>query len=195
VVRLAREHAAVRPIASAPTESALDEDASQTQLRELFAGARRAVESAARDEGAEVRELATTLIVALVTTTTVTVGEVGDGVLAIRLRTGEVLRPVPPQRGEFANETMFLTSGEDLPEVALVTYAANEVDAFALSSDGLRLLITANPIEGTPYAPFFEDVFAEVAAGRNADALARFIRELDDRTGDDKSLVIGVRLE
>lgn len=159
----------------------------------LFAGARSAIQSAAHEHDAHISDLATTLAIALVTTQEVVVGQVGDGVIAVRLRSGDILGPAGPQRGEFSNETSFITAGPELPEISLASFATEQVDAFGISSDGMRLLITANPVLGTPHAPFFDDVFDGVASGVDSEAVARFLDQADDRTGDDKSLIIGVR--
>jgi hypothetical protein len=159
----------------------------------LFAAARRAIHQAALDRETDLQDLATTLMIALVTTQSLVVGQVGDGVIGVRLRTGEVIGPAAPQRGEYANEATFITSGDDLPEISLASLAVSDVDAFGISSDGMRLLITSNPVAGTPYSPFFDDVFAAVASGMGSDALTRFLEQAEDRTGDDKSLVIGVQ--
>jgi hypothetical protein len=174
---------------------AADPDAAAASLaRTLFACARRAVQASAQDRETDIGDLATTLIIALATTRSVVVAQVGDGVVAIRLRSGDLVGPLTPQRGEFANETTFITTGDELPEVSLACFAASDVDAFGLSSDGMRLLITSNPLDGTPHAPFFDDVFSSVASGVGSTALTRFLEQADDRTGDDKSLVIGVRV-
>ncbi len=179
---------------SAPEDADGDEEEAVRQARMLFAGARQALCAEARRQEVTVSELATTLAVVLVTARAVVVGQIGDGILAVRLRSGEIIGPVSPQRGEFANETTFLTTGDDLPSIALACFAADEVDAFGLSSDGLRLLITSDPATGAPHAPFFEDVFSGVAGGVGGGVLARFLADADDRTGDDKSLVVGVRV-
>ncbi len=121
------------------------------------------------------------------------VAEVGDGVVAVRT-SGGIVGPLAPQRGEFANETTFITTGGTLPELASASFPAGEVTAFGLSSDGMRLLITAHATDGSPHVPFFEDVFGGVVSGLGSEALAHFLEAADDRTGDDKSLVIGVLL-
>lgn len=161
---------------------------------ELFAGARRAVEAAAVASGASVHDLATTLMVVLVTADAVVPAQIGDGVVAVRSSAGALLGPAAPQRGEFANEATFLTTGEDISEISMASFPATEVNAFGLSSDGMRLLITANPVLGTPYAPFFDEAFNGVASGVSSEALADFLVRAEDRTGDDKSLLIGVRV-
>ncbi|HYR61129.1 MAG TPA: PP2C family serine/threonine-protein phosphatase [Actinomycetota bacterium] len=162
-------------------------------VRALFTGARRAVEGAAPAAGALRDDLATTLIVAVVTEDGFAVAEVGDGVVAVRT-SGGIVGPLAPQRGEFANETTFITTGGTLPELASASFPAGEVTAFGLSSDGMRLLITAHATDGSPHVPFFEDVFGGVVSGLGSEALAHFLEAADDRTGDDKSLVIGVLL-
>ncbi|MDQ3575443.1 MAG: protein phosphatase 2C domain-containing protein [Actinomycetota bacterium] len=178
--------------AESPDNAAAGAEATAVVM-ELFAAARRALEAAAHEAEADLRDLATTLIVALATPDSLVIGEVGDGVVAVSIG-GAVIGPLTPQRGEFANETAFLTGGEVLPEVSLASFPSSEVEAFAISSDGLRLLITSNSLEGTPHAPFFDDLFAGVASGVTSEALTQFLEQAEDRTGDDKSLVVGVRV-
>jgi hypothetical protein len=183
-------------LAPAPLPRRLTEGEAEAVLlmKSLFAGARRALEAAARTAGANLQDLATTLMVALVTTDAVVLAQVGDGVVAVRSTSGAILGPVAPQRGEYANEATFITAGEDLPDIVLASFPSSKVDAFGLSSDGLRLLITSNSLEGTPHAPFFADVFTGVASGLSSEAIAQFLSQAQDRTGDDKSLVVGVRV-
>ena len=163
----------------------------KAMMAELFAGARRAVESAAGERHASPRHLATTLAVALATEREFAVAQVGDGIVAVRSRIAG-LTGLTLQRGEYANESTFLTLGDELENFNIAVFPAEEVDAFGLSSDGMRLLITSNAILGTPHGPFFTDVFSGVEAGLNDEAIVRFLVEADDRTGDDKSLVVGV---
>jgi hypothetical protein len=154
--------------------------------------ARASLEREATMRGARLDDLATTLIVAVVTDEGLAVASIGDGVVAVRRSSGDLEAPVPPQRGEYANESTFATSGAELPEPMSADFCDGEVEAFALSSDGLRLIITSDSTRGVPYEPFFTDLFAAVTSGLTTEALERFLEQADDRTGDDLSLVAGV---
>lgn len=160
----------------------------------LFAVARRALQDLATEIGAPVHDLATTLMIGLVTEQGTSVGQIGDGVIAVLTGADALISPVPPQRGEFANESVFVTSGRDMPPPAISDLGPDMVDALALSSDGLRLVITSDVATGEPYRPFFDDVFASAHEGLEEEAIAHFLTTVDDRTGDDKSLVVGVRV-
>jgi hypothetical protein len=173
-------------------DSEEDEPAdARAKMARLFVAARKAVESAARDRSVSIRELDTTLAVALATNREFAVAQVGDGIVAVRSIVAG-LTGLSLQRGEYANESTFLTVGDDVGEFSIAIYPADDIDAFGLSSDGLRLLITSNPVLGTPHEPFFTDVFTRVGSGLRSETLIQFLTEADDRTGDDKSLVVGV---
>ncbi|HXW33085.1 MAG TPA: PP2C family serine/threonine-protein phosphatase, partial [Acidimicrobiales bacterium] len=175
------------------SESTSHTDPAVELVRRLFSGARKALEVTADEEGVKLRDLATTLMVAMVTDERFVVAEIGDGVVAVRSSDGTISSMISPQRGEFANEATFITSGAELPHLELASRPVCEVNAFGLSSDGLRLLITSNSLEGSPYPPFFNDVFSAVVSGTTDEQIAGFLERAADRTGDDKSLVIGVR--
>lgn len=181
---LSPESKDAEPVAHEPSQA-------ETMIAQLFAGARQAVEAAANDKNASAHDLATTLAVALATDREFAVAQIGDGIVAVRSRVAG-LTGLTLQRGEYVNESTFLTVGDELKDFNIAVYPAEEIDGFGLSSDGMRLLITSNAILGTPHEPFFTDVFSGVKSGLSSEALVRFLAEADDRTGDDKSLVVGV---
>jgi hypothetical protein len=102
-----------------------------------------------------------------------------------------------PQRGEYANETYFLTQ-EDALEQVQVSVFEKAVNFLAVMSDGLTRLAIKLP-DHEPHLPFFQPLFAFVA---HADDEVQASRHLVDfltservcaRTDDDKSLVLAVR--
>jgi hypothetical protein len=102
------------------------------------------------------------------------------------------------QRGEYANETYFLTLEDALEQVQVSVYE-KAVNLLAVMSDGLTRLAINLPTD-EPHLPFFRPLFAFVA---HADEEEQASRQLLDfltservcaRTDDDKSLVLAVRL-
>jgi hypothetical protein len=162
-------------------------------VQELFSAARAAVAAAASAGQRPITDLATTLCVVLAYRDELCAAQVGDGLVVARSRTGELAAVARPMRGEYANEVVFLTAGDALPTFEVTTLRLDDTDAFALSSDGLRLLVTKQAATGEPYPPFFEDAFAAAAAGASSQAIGKFLERVDDRTGDDKSLILGIR--
>lgn len=157
-----------------------------------FLAAQHAIEDLAIELSCERHELATTLAVAAVTEEYVAIGQLGDSLVVVE--NGSRTRLVQPEiKSEYANETIFLSSGRALEEVRVEVTPAPEVSALALSTDGLRLNILELPAM-TPYGPFFEDAFNY---GRDLDSssigVRKFLEGLDDQTGDDLTLLLAVR--
>jgi Protein phosphatase 2C len=159
----------------------------------LFGGARMAVRCLARSMRLPLDDFATTLSVAVLWRNHLLLGQVGDGLLTARLTTGQIISPIPPARGEYANETYLLTDDGWSARLTFVCLPAVSVEGFALSTDGLRLVATSDPVTGAPHPPFYDDMFDAVARGVGSNKLRSFLEEVDDRTGDDKCLVVAAR--
>jgi hypothetical protein len=165
-----------------------------TSLDEGFTRAAAAVEYRASELGVSGPEdLATTLAVALVIDNVVLLGQIGDGVVVV-MNGGHPIAPVPGERFEHANETVFLTSTHGLDHhFREVTYPAGEITGVALATDGLRLKVLADLATGAPYEPFFDDAFAYARTPEASnDGVTEFLACLEDRTGDDKTLLLAV---
>jgi hypothetical protein len=165
-------------------------------VREAVGEARLALVQRAEDEGEPVGAFATTLIVALVTPEgEAVVGHVGDG-LAVGLVEGGTLELLSqPDKGEYANQTSFLTEPE--PELRIRSGLAG-LEAVAASTDGLeRLIIDSIGSEGaSPHEPFWTPVFE--AVGSCPDAATRIERLLRSdtvgkRTTDDRTLLVACK--
>lgn len=159
----------------------------------LFFGARTAVRCLAWRMQRPLEEFATTLSVAVLWRDHLLLGQVGDGLLTVRLSTGQIISPAPPARGEYANETYLLTDDGWSARLTFACLPAAAVGGFALSTDGLRLVATSDPVTGTPHQPFYDDMFDAVARGADSHSLRSFLEKVDDRTGDDKCLVVVAR--
>jgi hypothetical protein len=162
-------------------------------LPTIFLATRHRLRAVAAARRLQPRDLACTLALFVIRGDVVQAAQIGDGVAVVRDVDRKLSVAAPPMRGEFANEATFLTTGPAVTQPPVRTMRLADVEAFALSSDGLRLLITERGATGEPYEPFFDDVFAAVGAGAGNADLTGFLERADDRTGDDKSLIIGVR--
>lgn len=167
-------------------------DAEQA-LQHAFATARAAVAARAAELGLDVRDLATTLAVAVFTPEASYVAQVGDGIIVCEV--GDTMRSlVPEEKGEYANEVVFLTV-ETLEAEVRTARIDPPVRRFALSTDGLRYKILRLHDGGAPYEPFFAAMWRTIDDGDGTDAeLGEWLAGLDDQTGDDKTLVIGARV-
>jgi hypothetical protein len=162
-------------------------------LPTVFLATRYRVRDAAARHRLDPGDLACTLGLFVVRGEVAQAAQIGDGVAVVRDAARALSIAARSIRGEFANEATFLTTGSTITWPAVRTMRLADIGAFAFSSDGLRLLITEREATGEPYEPFFDDLFRAVGDGAaNAD-LTGFLERADDKTGDDKSLIVGVR--
>jgi Protein phosphatase 2C len=160
----------------------------------VFQAALSAVEAAADGLSVAPDLLATTLSVVVIAGARVAVGQVGDGI-AVHGAGDAVEAVAVGERREHVNETVFLTTPGALAEhLRTFTTSADAVDALALTTDGLRYQVLDDIPATRPFAPFFQ---AAWAYARRTDAtphaVTAFLDEIDDQSGDDKTLVLAVR--
>lgn len=159
-----------------------------------------ALDGFARELGTTVRELACTLLLAIVGPSHAVFAQIGDG--AIITDGGEAGGYGPvfwPQSGEYANSTYFATDQEALRhlQVATVTRRLSDI---ALLTDGLQSLALQFATR-TAHVPFFEPMFTQLRSREESDlealqsALAAWLdsRAVNERTDDDKTLVLATR--
>ena len=88
-----------------------------------------------KELGCSVAELAATLAFVAITGEMSIAGNLGDGIVAaFRGDRSEVL--IKPVRGEFANETVFLTSSRAQEHLRIVKKPGDDYNGFAIMSDG-----------------------------------------------------------
>lgn len=155
-----------------------------------------AVEAEARKREVEMRELSTTLIACVLTADAVAVAQVGDG--AVIAADGEGMRALTaPTSGEFANETVFLTSAGAVDAAQRATWRGTALH-LAVFTDGLQGLALKHPAR-TPHEPFFAPLFSFAAGSRDAreaeEQLAAFLAgpKVAARSDDDLTLVLVTR--
>jgi Protein phosphatase 2C len=128
--------------------------------------------------------------------------QLGDGFIAVQaadVADWEVA--CEPQRGEYVNQTWFLT-GSDALDRAEIRRWSGRISNIAVTTDGLEN-VCLDRKTGLPFHAFFDGLIATVLAapGEEEDqldaGLARFLESsrLDEYTSDDKTLVLATRLK
>jgi Protein phosphatase 2C len=118
----------------------------------------------------------------------------GDSIVVVR-RDGAYETVAPARRGEYVNETVFVTDSQGVAGARITVLPADTLDAVFLSTDGLRFKILADLAAMAPFPPFFDDLLEYLRSpDASADAIGRFLSGLTgDQSGDDKTLVAAVR--
>jgi hypothetical protein len=156
---------------------------------EMVARARAALERLAEEDQVPLRDLACTLLCAVVTGDTVVTAHIGDG--AIVGVSERLVLVSGPEDSEYLNEVTPLTANDWTEHVR--TERLDDVRGLAVFTDGLeRAAITAG---GEPHPGFFDPLFSFVAATDEAVATEEIERllgsaTLGEHSDDDKTLVI-----
>ncbi len=163
-------------------------------LVDVLADARSALEPSAdeSDAGVVLADRATTLLVVRAGGGVVETAQVGDGAIIIR-RDGQLSVLAPDDRGEYLNETCFLTSPGWADAARSTTVPLDGIDALAGLTDGLQL-VALDLATGAPHAPFFLPFFEFAASNGTTPALESFLASdrVAERTDDDVTLVVAV---
>lgn len=165
----------------------------ESVLRSAVRSTRDALRREAKARDARLTDLATTLVLAVVTPSGAAVAQVGDGA-AVVAHGDELGVASTVERGEYLNETTFLTSRRWEADLAVTALERDGLDALALLTDGLQL-VALDLATGIPHPPFFTPLF-DFAREPDADpdALVEFLgsERVCARTDDDKTLVLVV---
>jgi hypothetical protein len=162
-----------------------------------YRGTRTALEQEAGWRGQNLRQVACTLLVAVVGESAARFAQIGDG--AIVILDGGDYRPVFwPQSGQYANATNFLT---DAGWEESLAFAAQDVrvDELAVMTDGLQAL-SLDYAAKAAHGPFFVPMFRPLRGAPRGASLRKPLREfldsprVNERTDDDKSLILATRM-
>lgn len=141
-----------------------------------------------------VREFATTLIIMVFTQDLVVGGMVGDGAGVVCDIQGNFWCIFTPQKGEYVNQTYFLTTPHALDKLE-IQFLRSPPSAAALLTDGL-IRLSCNTLQNQPHARFFEPLFKFCVEAQNQamaqQELANWLasEQINGRTDDDKTLVL-----
>lgn len=158
--------------------------------------ARDRLATAAQGRGKVRRDFASTLVMFIAGHDEVLIIHVGDGAVVAR-RAGEGWSTLsPPENGEYASTTFFLTD-DPLPRLRIQRFS-EAFTAFAIFTDGIENFVL-DYRSAEPHAPFFEPMLRPLdrvdEGGRHAklsDALADFLSgpRVCEKTDDDKTLIL-----
>lgn len=179
------------------TAAPVDPDDLAGLLLTAFERARQALLELAEVAEASPRLFATTLTCAVVLDGHLAAGQVGDGSVVAAAEIDQPVVVTQIQRGEYANETNFLSQDDALDHLE-IQVIEQPVMALAVMTDGLMRLALKMPSH-EPHLPFFQPLFAFARSANEpiqaAEQLSAFLASdrVCARTDDDKSLVLAVR--
>jgi hypothetical protein len=139
------------------------------------------------------RDLASTLLVAVVGPRGTFALQIGDGAIVARTQSGDLLLATWPQQGEYVNTTSFV--GDEDAKPALASWPA--VTELALLSDGLQHLALVSATK-QPHPPFFAPLWQTMAQMPPAELqplLCQWLQSpvITERTDDDTTLLLARR--
>ncbi len=172
---------------------------SREQVERLFAKTLKkaiaALQKQASSGGYSASELACTLLVFIATPQWIAAMQIGDGFIVVRESRQKIYQLLfPPDKGEFINETTFVTSDNALDKMQ-VDVLAGEQEFICAATDGLER-VAVRMSDWSPFAPFFqplEDYLWETSNHEQEDEYVKSFLEserLNARTDDDKTLVL-----
>ena len=171
-----------------------DDNLLRELLHKAMINAKTALENEAEAGKYELSDLATTLIIVVATPKVAAVAQIGDGLAVTRDSNGKLQALTIPHRGEYVNETIFLTSSEAVTTTQLQILRHNIVNIGVLT-DGLQML-ALNMLVQEPHQPFFLPLFDFVAKVEDyrlaKEQLTSFLSsgKIIERTDDDLTLVL-----
>jgi serine/threonine protein phosphatase PrpC len=150
----------------------------------------------ANTQGWHPEDLACTLLAFLATPNWIAALQIGDGFMVVHYgqSQGEYNLLFQPDRGEFANQTTFVTAAEALTSMQ-VRIVGQSPRFIAVATDGLEK-VALRQKDWAPFAPFFrpfEEYLDETPHPETDDAyLVDFLasERLNQKTDDDKTLLL-----
>lgn len=165
-------------------------------LRDGCRRARRRVLDEAETRGVPARQLACTLLAAIVGEDWTAFAQVGDGVIVFDGPEG-VEFAFWPDAGEYANTTRFLTDADFDAHIRFDRLDRGVRD-LGLLTDGLQML-ALDYAAGRAHTPFFEPIFKALGATEAVEVMRASLLEfllsprVNERTDDDKTLLLATR--
>ena len=169
----------------------------EAALEESAASARQSLEELACQTGEALGAYANTLLLAIQTENLLGAAQVGDGGIVISNERGGFECFTSPQRGEYANQTTFITTRDGLEQLEVKVVEA-QPRYLAMFSDGLQNLVIENATQ-QPFHPFFDNVFqwleGQSDPGRAEAELSALLRSprVTSRIDDDITLLLTIR--
>lgn len=171
---------------------------SEPKVRQFFTKVINRVVIALKEQAAKenypLEDLACTLLIVIATTDGIAAMQIGDGFITVRYQDESPQLLFAPDKGEYINETTFVTSTNAL-EAMRVVVQPEHPEFICASTDGLeRLAIRMS--DWTPFAPFFQPLEEYLRETDNLEESDEYLMDflnserLNARTDDDKTLLL-----
>jgi hypothetical protein len=180
------------------TEMPTTEESWQTLMLETAQHVHEKLEAHAITQEKESRDFACTLLVAILTPFYTIALQIGDGAI-VGTNSETMSRLTKATHGEYASETVFVTSQDYLEHCSCTTVVSENVTGLALLTDGLEP-VAMNLQTDEPFAPFFSPLFQFVCSEKDtfekSQALSELLgsKRISQRTHDDKTLILAVQI-
>lgn len=164
-------------------------------LCDALVAARAALEGLAAN-GSGAGDLATTLLLTVVTSSDISIAQVGDGAIVIQHEDESLAVLSRGGSSEYVNQTTFLTSSDFLDEACFASRPCDTVRGVAVMTDGMQML-AVHHATNTAFSAFFAPMFRFAGDPDSSDAgVAEFLSSeaVSNRTDDDKTLVLTIRI-
>ncbi|MDJ0634915.1 MAG: PP2C family serine/threonine-protein phosphatase [Xenococcaceae cyanobacterium MO_188.B29] len=170
----------------------------EKKISQLFAKSVKQVVTILKEQaeknGYSIDDLACTLLIVIATPNKVAAMQIGDGFITVRYPEEEPQLLFPPDKGEYINETTFVTSANALEAMRVVVQTGHP-EFICASTDGLeRLAIRMS--DWTPFSPFFQPLEQYLRETDNPEESDEYLIDflnsdrLNARTDDDKTLLL-----
>ncbi len=175
---------------------ALTEEQAQSLFRQLVESVRSHLNHTATQINGELKDLASTLLVFIATPGAIAAMQIGDGFIVTRCPEGKYELLFQPDKGEYINETTFVTSDHAL-EALQVKVVQTESHFICAATDGVER-VSLNLSQWEPFSPFFEPLEAYLQETENPEAEDTYLKDflnsdrLNARTTDDKTLLLSL---
>ena len=164
-------------------------------IRKAFSHARAGLEEESAKYQLPIETFATTMVTITCLAESTVFAQVGDGFAVANFAHSRLEMPLVPDRGEFANQTYFLTSQNWIETLQVATIDEPCIGC-TLSTDGLQnILITR---DDRPYEPFFTKMFGHtknLLAAQIETSLKDFLSSslVNAKVSDDATIIIAVK--
>jgi len=152
------------------------------------------LERQAHEKQLKIQDLATTLLVFIATSKWLAAMQIGDGFILIKPLGENYQLLFQPDKGEYINETTFITSTNALEEMQIAVLA-EPVEFICAATDGVEK-VAINYATWQPFSPFFQPLeqYLQTTEEPLSADLKEFLEreDLNARTTDDKTLLLAL---
>lgn len=167
---------------------------------ECILAIREKIFAAADQAELKARDFACTILGVLASPTELLVMQIGDGAIVLE-EAGQLIVPIVPMTGEYANMTHFVTD-EDAVTILATKHFPSSSEKIAVFTDGIQRL-ALNMSTNTAFEPFFSPLFGSLLTTREDQEdqlqsnLVNFLNSapVNERTDDDKTLVLAALIK